>query len=131
MLITQTNKKWTTKGGRNEKNKKHTRNAMAPSRRLAMGNAAGGWNADGDHHRGPGADRTDPAGGPAGRERNPAVITTSSSYQTEKKMSIIPGETGENFMNDAEKELEKIVRILKLMNREQLHLLYLASLQML
>ena len=46
-------------------------------------------------------------------------------------MSIILGETGENFMNDAEKELEKIVRILKLMNREQLHLLYLASLQML
>ena len=46
-------------------------------------------------------------------------------------MSIIPAETGENFMNDAEKELEKIVRILKLMNREQLHLLYLVSLQML
>ena len=46
-------------------------------------------------------------------------------------MSIIPVETGENFMNDAEKELEKIVRTLKLMNREQLHLLYLASLQML
>ena len=43
----------------------------------------------------------------------------------------MPGETGENFMNDAEKELEKIVRILKLMNREQMHLLYLASLQML
>ena len=59
------------------------------------------------------------------------MITTSSSYQTDKKMSIIPVETGENFMNDAEKELEKIVRILKLMNREQLHLLYLASLQML
>ena len=34
-------------------------------------------------------------------------------------------------MNDAEKELEKIVRILKMMNREQLHLLYLTSLQML
>ena len=96
-----------------------------------MGNAAGNWNADGDHHRGPGADRTDSADDPAGRERNPAVITTSSSYQTDKKMSIIPVETGENFMNDAEKELEKIVRILKLMNREQLHLLYLASLQML
>ena len=46
-------------------------------------------------------------------------------------MSIIPGETGENFMNDAEKELEKIVRILKLMNREQLQLLYLTALQML
>lgn len=46
-------------------------------------------------------------------------------------MSIIPGETGENFMNDDEKELEKILRILRLMNREQLHLLYLASLQML
>ena len=46
-------------------------------------------------------------------------------------MSIIPRETGENFMNDDEKELEKILRILKMMNREQLHLLYLASLQML
>ena len=46
-------------------------------------------------------------------------------------MSIIPGETGAKFMNDDEKELEKILRILKLMNREQLHLLYLASLQML
>lgn len=34
-------------------------------------------------------------------------------------------------MNDAEKELKKMVRILKLMNRDQLHLLYLASLQML
>ena len=34
-------------------------------------------------------------------------------------------------MNDAEKELEKIVRILKLMNREQLQLLYLTALQML
>lgn len=33
-------------------------------------------------------------------------------------------------MNDDEKELEKILRILRLMNREQLHLLYLASLQM-
>lgn len=46
-------------------------------------------------------------------------------------MSIIPGETGENFMNDDEKELEKILRILRLMNREQLQLLYLVSLQML
>ena len=34
-------------------------------------------------------------------------------------------------MNDDEKELEKILRILRLMNREQLHMLYLASLQML
>lgn len=34
-------------------------------------------------------------------------------------------------MNDDEKELEKMVRILKLMNREQLHLMYLVSLQML
>lgn len=34
-------------------------------------------------------------------------------------------------MNDDEKELEKILRILRLMNREQLHLLYLVSLQML
>ena len=34
-------------------------------------------------------------------------------------------------MNNAEKELEKILRILRLMNREQLHLLYLVSLQML
>lgn len=34
-------------------------------------------------------------------------------------------------MNDNEKELEKMLRILKLMNREQLHLLYLVSLQML
>ena len=59
------------------------------------------------------------------------MIPTGQSYQTETGMSIIPGETGENFMNDAEKELEKIVRILKLMNREQLHLLYLVSLQML
>ena len=59
------------------------------------------------------------------------MIPTSPSYQTETGMSIIPGETGENFMNDAEKELEKIVRILKLMNREQLHLLYLTALQML
>ena len=46
-------------------------------------------------------------------------------------MSSMPGKTGEKFMNDAEKELEKIVSILKLMNREQLHVLYLASLQML
>ena len=129
--MTQRNGHSKQKGGRNEKNKKNTRNAMAPSRRLAVDWAAGGWNADGDHHCGPGADRTDSADGPAGRERNPAVITTGSSYQTGKGMSIIPGETGENFMNDAEKELEKIVRILKLMNREQLHLLYLASLQML
>lgn len=59
------------------------------------------------------------------------MITTGPSYQTETGMSIIPGETGENFMNDDEKELEKILRILKLMNREQLHLLYLVSLQML
>ncbi len=59
------------------------------------------------------------------------MIPTSPSYQTETGMSIIPGETGENFMNDNEKELEKMLRILKLMNREQLHLLYLASLQML
>ena len=59
------------------------------------------------------------------------MIHTSPSYQTGKGMSIIPVETGENFMNDDEKELEKILRILKLMNREQLHLLYLASLQML
>ena len=34
-------------------------------------------------------------------------------------------------MNDDENELEKILRILRLMNREQLHLLYLVSLQML
>lgn len=34
-------------------------------------------------------------------------------------------------MNDDEKELEKILRILRLMNREQLHLMYLVSLQML
>lgn len=34
-------------------------------------------------------------------------------------------------MNDDEKELEKILRILKLMNREKLHMLYLVSLQML
>lgn len=34
-------------------------------------------------------------------------------------------------MNDDEKELEKILRILRLMNREQLHMLYLVSLQML
>ena len=59
------------------------------------------------------------------------MIPTGPSYQTEIGMSIIPGETRENFMNDDEKELEKILRILKLMNREQLHLLYLASLQML
>lgn len=59
------------------------------------------------------------------------MISTGPSYQTETGMSIIPGDTGENFMNDDEKELEKILRILKLMNREQLHLLYLASLQML
>ena len=59
------------------------------------------------------------------------MIPTGPSYQTETGMSIIPGETGENFMNDNEKELEKMLRILKLMNREQLHLLYLVSLQML
>ena len=34
-------------------------------------------------------------------------------------------------MNDDEKELEKILRILRMMNREQLHLLYLVSLEML
>ena len=34
-------------------------------------------------------------------------------------------------MNDDEKELEKILRILKLMNRKQLHLLYLTAMQML
>ena len=96
-----------------------------------MGNAAGGWRADGDHHHGSGADRTDPANDPAQRERNPTMIPTSPSYQTETGMSIIPGETVENFMNDNEKELEKILRILKLMNREKLHLLYLVSLQML
>ena len=104
---------------------------MAPSKRMAMDDAAGGWNADGDHHHGSGADGTDPANDPAQRERNPTMIPTSPSYQTGKGMSIIPRETGENFMNDDEKELEKILRILKLMNREQLHLLYLASLQML
>lgn len=59
------------------------------------------------------------------------MIPTGPSYQTGTGMSIIPGETGAKFMNDAEKELEKMVRILKLMNREQLHLLYLVSLQML
>lgn len=59
------------------------------------------------------------------------MISTGPSYQTETGMSIIPGETGEIFMNDDEKELEKILRILKLMNREQLHMLYLVSLQML
>ena len=59
------------------------------------------------------------------------MIPTGPSYQTETGMSIIPGETGENFMNDNEKELEKMLRILKLMNREQLHLLYLVTLQML
>lgn len=59
------------------------------------------------------------------------MIPTSPSYQTETGMSIIPGETGENFMNDDEKELEKILRILRMMNREQLHLLYMVSLQML
>lgn len=104
---------------------------MAPSRSMAMDDAAGGWNADGDHHHRPGADGTDPANDHARGERAPAMIPTGPSYQTETGMSIIPGETGENFMNDAEKELEKILRILKLMNREQLHLLYLVSLQML
>lgn len=59
------------------------------------------------------------------------MIPTGPSYQTGTGMSIIPGETGAKFMNDDEKELEKIVRILKLMNREQLHMLYLVSLQML
>ena len=96
-----------------------------------MGNAAGGWNADGDHHHGSGANGTDPANDHAQRERNPTMIPTSPSYQTETGMSIIPGETGAKFMNDDEKELEKILRILRLMNREQLHLLYLVSLQML
>ncbi len=96
-----------------------------------MGNAAGGWNADGDHHHGSGANGTDPANDPAQRERAPTMIPTGPSYQTETGMSIIPGETGENFMNDNEKELEKMLRILKLMNREQLHLLYLVTLQML
>lgn len=96
-----------------------------------MGNAAGGWSADGNHHNGSGANRTDPANDHARGERAPAMTSTSPSYQTGKGMSIIPGETGENFMNDDEKELEKILRILKLMNRKQLHLLYLASLQML
>ena len=59
------------------------------------------------------------------------MIPTGSSYQTETGMSIIPGETGENFMNDDEKELDKILRILMMMNREQLHLLNLVSLEML
>lgn len=59
------------------------------------------------------------------------MIPTGPSYQTETGMSIIPGETGAKFMNDDEKELEKILRILRLMNREQLHMLYLVSLQML
>lgn len=59
------------------------------------------------------------------------MIPTGPSYQTETGMSIITGETGAKFMNDDEKELEKILRILRLMNREQLHLLYLVSLQML
>ena len=96
-----------------------------------MGNAAGGWNADGDHNHGSGANGTDPANDPAQRERAPTMIPTGPSYQTETGMSIIPGETGENFMNDDEKELEKILRILRMMNREQLHLLYMVSLQML
>lgn len=104
---------------------------MAPSRRLAVDWAAGNWNADGDHHHGSGANGTDPANDPAQRERAPTMIPTGPSYQTETGMSIIPGETGAKFMNDDEKELEKILRILRLMNREQLHLLYLTALQML
>ena len=71
-----------------------------------MVDAAGGWRADGDHHHGSGADRTDPANDTAQRERAPAMIPTSPSYQTGKGMSIIPRETGENFMNDDEKELD-------------------------
>ena len=102
-----------------------------PARGMDMGNAAGGWSADGNHHNGSGANRTDPANDHARGERAPAMTSTSPSYQTGKGMSIIPGETGAKFMNDDEKELEKILRILRLMNREQLHLLYLVSLQML
>ena len=104
---------------------------MAPSRSMAMDDAAGGWRADGDHHHRPGADGTNPTNDHARGERDPAMIPTGPSYQTETGMSIILGETGENFMNDDEKELEKILRILRLMNREQLHLLYLATLEML
>ena len=94
---------------------------MAPSSSMAMDDAAGGWRADG----------TNPTNDHARRERATAMIPTGPSYQTETGMSIIPGETGENFMNDDEKELEKILRILRMMNREQLHLLYLVSLEML
>lgn len=104
---------------------------MAPSRSMAMDDAAGGWRADGDHHHRPGADGKNPKNDHARGERAPAMIPTGSSYQTETGMSIIPGETGENFMNDDEKELDKILRILMMMNREQLHLLYLVSLEML
>lgn len=104
---------------------------MAPSSSMAMDDAAGGWRADGDHHHRPGADGKNPKNDHARGERAPAMIPTGSSYQTETGMSIIPGETGENFMNDDENELEKILRILRMMNREQLHLLYLVSLQML
>ena len=104
---------------------------MAPSRSMAMDDAAGGWRADGDHHHRPGAGGTNPTNDHTQGERAPAMIPAGQSYQTETGMSIIPWDTGENFMNDDEKELEKILRILRLMNREQLHLLYLVSLQML